>query len=97
MEYRSVGSSGVGISRVGLGDYQLGPEPDEAPEVDRAVRVIESAIACGMNWLDTSENYLEQNESVIGPAGALNPVMIDRERDEGVKRSPNVWMVHAVA
>jgi myo-inositol catabolism protein IolS len=69
MEYRSVGSSDVEISRIGLGGYQLGPEPDEVPDVDRAVRVIESAIACGVNWLDTSENYLAtQNESVIGPA-----------------------------
>ena len=69
MEYRTVGSSGIEISRVGLGGYQLGPEPGEAPDVDRAVRVIESAIACGVNWLDTSENYLAtRNESVIGPA-----------------------------
>jgi aryl-alcohol dehydrogenase-like predicted oxidoreductase len=58
MEYRIVGSSGIEISRVGLGGYQLGPEPDETPDVDRAVHVIESAIACGVNWLDTSENYL---------------------------------------
>lgn len=69
MEYRSVGSSDVEISRIGLGGYQLGPEPHEVPDVDRAVRVIESAIACGVNWLDTSENYLAtQNESAIGPA-----------------------------
>jgi aryl-alcohol dehydrogenase-like predicted oxidoreductase len=52
-----------------LGGYQLGPEPDEAPDIDRATRVIKSAIAWGVNWLDTSENYLEtRNESVIGPA-----------------------------
>ena len=69
MEYRSVGSSDIQISRIGLGGYQLGPEPDEIPDVERAVRVIESAITCGVNWLDTSENYLAtQNESVIGPA-----------------------------
>jgi aryl-alcohol dehydrogenase-like predicted oxidoreductase len=57
MEYGGVGASGVEISRVGLGGYQLGPEPDESPEVDRAARVVKSAIACGVNWLDTSENY----------------------------------------
>ena len=69
MARRSVGSSGIEISRVGLGGYELGPEPVEAPDVDRAIRVIESAIACGVNWLDTSENYLEtRNESVIGLA-----------------------------
>ena len=66
---RSLGLSGVDISRVGLGGYQLGPEPGEEPDVDRAERVIKTAIAYGVNWLDTSENYLEtRNESVIGPA-----------------------------
>ena len=69
MELRSVGSSGLEVSRVGLGGYQLGPEPDENPDVDRAVRVIERSIECGVNWLDTSENYLAtRNESVIGSA-----------------------------
>lgn len=69
MEYRAVGSTGLELSRVGLGGYQLGPEPGESPDVDRAVRVIESAVACGVNWLDTSEGYLAtRNESVIGSA-----------------------------
>ena len=64
-----VRASGVEISRVGLGGYELGPEPGDAPDVERAVRVIESAIANGVNWLDTSENYLAtNNESVIGQA-----------------------------
>ena len=31
--------------------------------------VIDTAIECGVNWLDTSENYLEtRNEEVIGAA-----------------------------
>jgi aryl-alcohol dehydrogenase-like predicted oxidoreductase len=69
MERHPVGSAGVEISRVGLGGYELGPEPDENPDVDRTVRVIESSINCGVNWLDTSENYLAtRNESVIGAA-----------------------------
>jgi len=69
MDRSFLGLSGVDVSRVGLGGYELGPEPGEEPEVDRAVRVIKTAIACGVNWLDTSENYLEtRNESVIGPA-----------------------------
>ncbi len=68
-ELGGVGASGVEISRVGLGGYELGPEPGDAPDVARAARVIESAIANGVNWLDTSENYLAtDNESVIGQA-----------------------------
>jgi len=69
MDRREVGSSGVAISRIGLGGYELGPEPDEEPDVARAVQVIETAIENGINWLDTSENYLEtHNEEVIGAA-----------------------------
>lgn len=69
MESRSLGSSGVALSRVGLGGYELGPEPGEEPDVDRATRVVELAIASGVNWLDTSEGYLgTRNESLIGLA-----------------------------
>ena len=69
IEHRRVGSTGVEISRVGLGGYELGPEPDEDPDVARAAHVIASAIDCGVNWLDTSENYLAtRNEAVIGAA-----------------------------
>jgi len=73
MEYRSIGHSGLSVSRVGLGGYELGPEPGEEPDVERAARVIEISLAAGVNWLDTSENYLEtRNESVIG--GALSRI-----------------------
>lgn len=59
----------MSISRIGLGGYELGPEPDEQPDVARAVRVIETALEHGINWLDTSENYLEtRNEELIGAA-----------------------------
>lgn len=52
---RAVGGSGVSISPVGLGGFEVGPQPGEDPDVDRAVAVIEAALAAGMNWLDTSE------------------------------------------
>jgi myo-inositol catabolism protein IolS len=69
MERASVGANGVEITAVGLGGYELGPEPDEEPDVDRAVWVISTAMECGVNWLDTSENYLAtRNEEVIGQA-----------------------------
>jgi aryl-alcohol dehydrogenase-like predicted oxidoreductase len=69
MRQEPVGSSGVTISAVGLGGYELGPEPDEQPDVARAARVIGAAVEHGVNWLDTSENYLStRNEKVIGAA-----------------------------
>jgi aryl-alcohol dehydrogenase-like predicted oxidoreductase len=55
------------VSRVGLGGYELGPEPNEEPDAVRAAEVIAVAIECGVNWLDTSENYLAtRNEELIG-------------------------------
>lgn len=69
MERRPVGGSGVLVSAVGLGGYEMGPEPGESPDIDRAVAVIEAAADAGVTWLDTSENYLAtRNESLIGEA-----------------------------
>ena len=69
MRRHSLGGSGVDISRIGLGGYELGPEPDEQPDAQRAAGVIGAAIEGGVNWLDTSENYLAtHNEEVIGEA-----------------------------
>lgn len=67
LESRSVGRSGVAVTTVGLGGVEIGPAEGEEPDVDRAVTVLESTLAAGINWLDTSENYYDtQNESLIG-------------------------------
>jgi len=69
MELRPIGQSGLSVSTVGLGGIELGPEVGEEPDVDRAVGVIEAALEAGVNWLDTSENYLDtSNEALIGAA-----------------------------
>jgi aryl-alcohol dehydrogenase-like predicted oxidoreductase len=71
MELRSIGKAGVRASRIGLGGYELGPEPHEHPDVRRARQVIGACLDVGVNWLDTSENYLNSaNEAVIGRAMA---------------------------
>jgi aryl-alcohol dehydrogenase-like predicted oxidoreductase len=72
MDQRQVGASSVMVSRIGLGGYELGPEPDEEPDGLRAAEVIAVAIERGVNWLDTSENYLAtRNEELIGAALAM--------------------------
>ena len=69
MELRPIGRSGISVSTVGLGGFELGPEVGEEPDIDRAVGVIEAALDAGVNWLDTSENYLDnRNESLVGAA-----------------------------
>lgn len=68
----SVGGSGVEISRIGLGGYGLGPEPDEQRDPERAAGVIRTALDCGVNWLDTSENYLAtHNEALDSPVAQV--------------------------
>src|SRR4051794_29230203 len=69
MDVRTLGASGVEISVIGIGGYELGPEPDQQPDVGNAVEVIEAAYDEGVTWLDTSENYLATaNESLVGEA-----------------------------
>jgi myo-inositol catabolism protein IolS len=68
-DLRRVGQTDVQISRVGLGGVEMGPLGGEEPDVPGAVAVIEAALASGINWLDTSENYLHtETESLIGAA-----------------------------
>ncbi|HVQ88188.1 MAG TPA: aldo/keto reductase [Actinomycetes bacterium] len=69
MDVRVLGGSEVSVSRIGLGGFELGPEEGDEPDVDRAVGVLTASLDAGVNWLDTSENYLNtNNESLIGAA-----------------------------
>ena len=54
MERRPLGTSGVGVSRIGLGGYELG---GLAADVPAARAAIEAALASGTNWVDTAEGY----------------------------------------
>lgn len=44
-------------------------------------------------WEEWAEMAFPESGSYVVP-GALTPVEIDRERDEGLYVEPNVWMVH---
>ena len=48
------------------------------------------------DWEAWTELSFPETGSYVVP-GALVPVEIDRERDEGVYLEPNVWMVHGAA
>jgi GNAT superfamily N-acetyltransferase len=45
-------------------------------------------------WEEWAEMTLPETGAYVVP-GALVPVEIDRERDEGLYVEPNIWMVHA--
>jgi len=55
----------------------------------------ESVVVTGTvaEWEEWTEMALPESGAYVVP-GALVPVEIDRERDEGVYVEPNVWMVH---
>jgi len=69
MERRRIGSTDLELSVIGLGGAWLGHDPNDPSEVERAAAVMQAANECGVNWVDTSENYFDTgNEAVIGPA-----------------------------
>jgi hypothetical protein len=45
------------------------------------------------DWEEWTEMTFPESGAYVVP-GALVPVEIDRERNEGVYVEPNVWMVH---
>lgn len=73
MEHRRLGTSGMKISAVGLGAWQIGgpgggfawgPQPD-----DRSIAAVHAALEAGVNWIDTAPAYgLGHSEEVVGRA-----------------------------
>lgn len=71
MIYRSLGSTDLQVSHIGLGTVQLGttygfnsPPP---PSVSDAIGLIHTALDCGINYIDTASTY-GQSEEVVGKA-----------------------------
>jgi aryl-alcohol dehydrogenase-like predicted oxidoreductase len=72
------GSTGVSISRVGLGTWAIGggdwlfgwgPQDDEV-----SIAAVQHAVATGINWIDTAAVYgLGRSEQVVGRAVAALP------------------------
>ena len=57
----------------------------------KTLSIVEGTVAELEEW--TGLALLESGSYVV--PGALVPVEIDRERDHGAYREPNVWMRHA--
>jgi aryl-alcohol dehydrogenase-like predicted oxidoreductase len=77
VRYRTVGASGLELSVIGLGGYELGTgghpgfalEGAEVLAPERIDRTIRAALDDGVNWIDTAEEYHDRgNESAIGDA-----------------------------
>ena len=65
MDYRPLGRTGVKVSQISLGTMTFGGTTSER----EAMRIIDTAIACGINLIDTANIYNEgKSETIIGKA-----------------------------
>jgi aryl-alcohol dehydrogenase-like predicted oxidoreductase len=69
MKLAALGRSGLSLSVVGWGGIVLGPDADEEPDVATVIAALAACGESGINWVDTSEQYLgTRNEGLIGAA-----------------------------
>ncbi len=65
MKYRNLGRTGIKVSEICLGTMNYG---DPVSEAD-SIKIIKSAMAAGVNFLDTSDTYANgKSEEIIGKA-----------------------------
>ena len=70
MNYRQLGNTGIKVSEVGFGAWQLGNARDwEGMEDNQAIRLVHEALEQGCNFFDTAPNYGGGNsETLLGKA-----------------------------
>jgi len=67
MEYRTLGTTGVKVSRLALGTMMLGAIGN--PDHDEAACIIHRALDAGINLVDTADMYSNgESEEIVGKA-----------------------------
>ena len=101
MEYRKLGTSGVKVSPICLGTMMFGDRTDAA----EAGRIVESARAAGINFIDTADAYAKgESERITGKliapdreqwvlATKVGNPMGKSPNDTGLSRS---WLMRAI-
>ena len=65
MQYRKMGRTGLKVSAICLGSMTYGSQVGEA----EAINIIESALAAGVNFVDTADAYVDgRAEEIVGKA-----------------------------
>jgi len=78
MKFRTLGSTGMTVSAVGVGTWQFGGEWGDPPAQDTVDGIFDAARERGINLIDTAECYGDHlSEQYIGKA-------IERDRDQWV-------------
>ena len=57
MRHRTLGSTGLSVSVIGVGAWQLGGEWGHDYTQAEAVAIFDAAAECGLNMVDTAECY----------------------------------------
>lgn len=71
MRYMELGSSGIQVSKMGLGTWAIGGGPawSGGPDEDKAVDTIVAAVDAGINMIDTAPGYnFGNSERIVGKA-----------------------------
>lgn len=90
MRYMELGSSGIQVSKMGLGTWAIGGGPawSGGPDEDRAIDTIVTAVESGINMIDTAPGYnFGNSERIVGKALAK----LDRSRVVLVTKCGVVW------
>lgn len=71
MKVRAFGTTGIEVSEIGLGAWQLvrSSHWPDGPDEDEAVRLVHAALAAGVTFIDTAPGYGEgRSETTLGAA-----------------------------
>ncbi len=88
MQYRTLGSSGLQVSVIGLGTNQFGGKVD----ADGVARIIHQALDMGVNFIDTADTYTGgRSEETIGRAiaGRREQVIVATKVGNPIGDGPN--------
>jgi myo-inositol catabolism protein IolS len=78
MKYRTLGSTGLNVSVVGVGTWQFGGEWGISPTQGDVDAIFDAARSCGINLIDTAECYGDHlSESFVGAA-------VERDREKWI-------------
>jgi aryl-alcohol dehydrogenase (NADP+) len=101
MEYRKLGNSSLKVSIICLGAMMFG----ERTDITEACRIVDSARAAGINFVDTADKYVEgESERMLGKliAADRNNWVVATKVGNPMRNSPNkaglsrAWMMRAI-
>ena len=103
MEYRTLGRTGVQVSKLCLGAMMFGAWGER--DHDESLRIIHAALDAGINFVDTADVYSQgENEEIVGKAlkGRRDDIVLatkfHNQMGEGLNRRGNSrrWIMRAV-